>query len=231
MKALLALKSAMNQSTLLAILALIIIAPLALPHLAAAAELQTLGQPAEFQIKISDSSVLSPSPKSNQPQNSLTIQTLAESDPLVTKLKQYLKDNNSPMAEDAAQFVQYEQWQRGLAISFVESNFCAKAKNRNCTSIGVAPGHRLWRKYATYGDWMADMSKLMEKPLYKDRLNTFEKMKGVYVVPGSKAWVNGAQRKYDELMALTAEAETERQELAQLHSGNVALATFSDNQN
>lgn len=225
MKALSSLWSAINQSSFVGIIALVSLLPYVVPQQALAAELQTSGQSAQiFQIKIEDPTLLDPSQKPNL-QNSITIDDLANNDPLTAKLASYLEQNDSPMADEAGKFIQYPQWQRAVAISFVESNFCKKAMNKNCTSIGVAPGDRLWRKYSNYADWMADMSKLMEKPIYKDRLNTFQKMKGVYVVPGSSAWVNGAQKKYDELMALTEQAETDRQALAQQQ--NLELATIS----
>ncbi len=223
MKALLTLKSAVNQSSYVGIMALVMLIPVILPEAALAAELQTLGQPAQiFKIKVSDPNLVNQTLKTNTIDNSLNIETVANNDPLVVRLRAYLEKNNSPMAPEAAELVQHDQWERGLAISFVESNFCRKAMNKNCSSIGVAPGHKLWRKYQTYGDWMADMSALMNKPLYKERLTTFAKMKGVYVQPGSMAWVNGAQKVYNELAALKQAAESERQAQAQQQ---VAMAT------
>ena len=72
------------------------------------------------------------------------------------------------------------------------------------------------------------MSKLMQKPIYSEKYNTFEKMRGVYVVPGSDGWVNGANQKYAELMKLTEEAEAERVALAQINEDNENLHTFPE---
>lgn len=156
---------------------------------------------------------------------SLRLIDVTANDPLVNNLKIYLAKHGSPMAEEAAELIKYDEWQRSLAIAFVESNFCKTAKDKNCSSIGVAPGHRLWRKYDTYASWMADMSALMQKPLYQ-KLNTFKKMKGVYVQPGSQKWVIGAQKKYDELMKLTEESKIQRQLIAQKQAEKFALTTF-----
>ena len=123
--------------------------------------------------------------------------------------------------------VKLPQWQRALAVSYVESHMGLYCFDNNCSGIGVKPGHPSWRKYPTKLEWFKDLSKLLEKPIYKEKYTTFAKMKGVYVQPGSANWVNGAQKKYNELIALTNEAEQERQEIAQNHAASVlALATF-----
>jgi hypothetical protein len=47
--------------------------------------------------------------------------------------------------------------------------------------------------------------------MYKDRLNTCAKKKGVYVVPGSSRWVRGCEKVEMELKAIVSSAETARQ--------------------
>lgn len=176
-----------------------------------------------FQIK--DPSVLQPQTQT-QPQTQLTYEEITKTDPLVIALKDYLAAHKSPLEEYADKIVLEPQWQRALAISWVESNFCKRHADNNCSGIGVAPGHKLWRKYDTHLDWFKDMSRLMEKPLYKERLTTFKQMKGVYVQPGSMNWVNGAQKKYDELMQITEQAEAERVALANAHHPHLAVAAL-----
>jgi hypothetical protein len=158
--------------------------------------------------------------------NSLDFNALVESDPLSQNLKEYLKKHNSPLAQYSSEIIKQPQWQRSLAISWVESNFgrfCPEGSN-NCSGIGVAPGHPLWRKYPTKLEWFKDMSKLMETPRYKEKYTTFEKMRGIYVYPGSDNWVRGAKQKYAELMALEKHSE-EQKSLAhsQIHN-ELALA-------
>lgn len=233
MKALSTLKSAINQGSHIGIIALVSLLPVILPFKALAAELQTSGQPAQiFEIKVSDSTLLDQSPKQNTTENSLSIQTITENDPLVVKLKQFLADNNSPLGDYAAEIVQQPQWQRALAISYVESHMGRDCFNNNCSGMGGAPGTSTWRKYSTKLDWFIDLTNLLEKPVYKEKYTTFQKMKGVYVQPGSMAWVNGATKKYNDLMALTSEAEAESRSLAQSHNTELAaLPTFTDTTN
>lgn len=237
MKALSTLRSAIDQSSYIGIIALVSLFPVILPHMALAAELQTSGQPTAlvFEIKVSDPSILDQTPKPKNIPNSLSIQTISDNDPLVIKLKQYLAENDSPLGEYADKIVLQPQWQRALAVSYVESHMGRDCFNNNCSGIGVKPGHSSWRKYPTKLDWFIDLNNLLEKPIYKDKYNTFKKMKGVYVQPGSAAWVNGAEKKYGELMALTAEADAESRQLAESQQKHIveiaALSTFSENTN
>lgn len=229
MKALLFLKSTLNKSSNIGIIALISLVPQLTPHIALA---QDLGQPTAkiFEINVSDSSLLSQSPKQNE--NSLSIETVTENDPLVVNLTAYLKKHNSPLEPYASEMVKQPQWQRALAISWVESNFCKRHADNNCSGIGVAPGHKSWRKYPTHLEWFKDMAKLMEKPIYKEKYTTFKKMRGVYVQPGSDNWVNGAQKKFNELNQLTLDSENQTRELAQKHFVEIAsLYTFTDSTN
>ena len=129
---------------------------------------------------------------------------------LAPKVKAYLEAKGSPLAQYADEIVKQPQWQRALAISYVESNFGKRCADNNCSGIGVSPSHKSWRRYATKLDWFKDMSALLEKPIYKERYTNCASMKGVYVVPGSARWVNGCTQVSNELLALTAEAENQR---------------------
>lgn len=139
----------------------------------------------------------------------LRFNEIVAQDPLVSKLKEYLEKHKSPLAQYAEEIVQQPQWQRALAVSWVESNFGRRCADNNCSGIGVAPGHKSWRKYATKLDWFKDMCKLLETPRYKEKYTTFEKMRGVYVYPGSDNWVNGAKKKYADLISITEDADKE----------------------
>lgn len=224
MKALFTLKSALNHSSYLGVAALIAIVPLIMPQWAFAAELQTSGQQQALVFQIKDSSSIT-----NSNKNNISLDDIASQDPLVQKVEQYLKDHNSPLYVYSAEIVQQPQWQRALGVSFVESNFGQFCYDNNCSGIGVKPGHPAWRKYPNKLSWFIDLNNLLESPLYKDKYNTFKKMKGVYVNPGSEAWVYGAQKTYNELMALTQEAEADRTQNAQQTAHNLAsLPTFPE---
>lgn len=129
---------------------------------------------------------------------------------LAPKVKAYLESKGSPLAEYADEIVKQPQWQRALAISYVESNFGKRCADNNCSGIGVAPSHPSWRRYATKLDWFKDMNRILEKPIYKERFTNCNAMKGVYVVPGSARWVNGCNSVSNDLLAITEQAKTER---------------------
>lgn len=142
---------------------------------------------------------------------------------LAPKVKAYLESKGSPLAVYADEIVKQPQWQRALAISYVESNFGKRCADNNCSGIGVAPSHPSWRRYPTKLEWFKDMNAILEKPIYKERYTNCNSMKGVYVVPGSARWVNGCNQVSNELLAITAQAHTER--LAFMNSPKVATAT------
>lgn len=144
----------------------------------------------------------------------LSYDELVSNDILVQKVKAYLEAKGSPLAIYADEIVKQPQWQRALAISFVESNFGKYCHSNNCSGIGVSPKHASWRRYPTKLEWFKDMNALLEKPTYKEKYTTCAKMKGVYVVPGSARWVNGCNKVSEELLTITREAEQERLALA-----------------
>lgn len=129
---------------------------------------------------------------------------------LAPKVKAYLESKGSPLAEYAEDIVKQPQWQRALAISYVESNFGKRCADNNCSGIGVSPSHKSWERFATKKDWFIRMTQLLERPIYKERYTTCNAMKGVYVVPGSARWVNGCNTVSNELLAITEQAKAER---------------------
>ncbi|HMQ01631.1 MAG TPA: hypothetical protein PKD79_00985 [Candidatus Doudnabacteria bacterium] len=124
---------------------------------------------------------------------------------LADEVRKYLEAKGSPLAVYAEEIIKQPQWQRALAISYVESNFGKHCHSNNCSGIGVSPSHPSWRKYPTKLDWFIDMNALLERPIYKERYTTCAKMRGVYVVPGSDRWVNGCNKVSNELLAITAQ--------------------------
>lgn len=208
MKALLALKAAYHKSSLLGITALVALVPAIYPEITLAHELPANRENSALVFEINNSSKLLAT--NSNTQTSVQIEDIVKNDPLCEKLKQYLEDHNSPLAEYSCEIIQQPQWQRALAISWVESNFGRFCHSENCSGIGGAPGMATWRKYPNKLEWFKDMCQLMEKDIYKKKYTTFEKMRGVYVQPGSSAWVNGAKDKYADLMVLTAQAQEEK---------------------
>lgn len=154
---------------------------------------------------------------------------VAENDPLVNNLRIYLQKHNSPLAPYAPEIIKQAYWQKALAISWVESNFGKFCFDNNCSGIGVKPGHPSWRKYENKFEWFEDLNAVLAKPIYSEKFTTCRKMKGVYVQPGTENWVKGCEKKYNELIKLTAESENQRQMIAQKQATKLALETFPDN--
>ncbi len=195
MKALLSLKSAKNQSSVLAIVALTAIAPMVFPLMTAAA--QTSGQPAVvFQIN-------------SLPNQNISFNQITASDPLVTDLQQFFIDNNSPLKDYVPQLVSKPNWKQMVAISFVESNFCVHNLHNNCSGIG-GPGN--FEKYQDFSGWIDRMSDLLAT-----RYDgwSFKKMDGVYVQPYSYNWRLGAENTYNKLTDIENQAANERAAMAQ----------------
>lgn len=140
----------------------------------------------------------------------LSIDEVRKNDELVTAVRLYLESKQSPLAPYAHLIVQEPNWQQALAITFVESNFCRKAANMNCGSVGVAPNHQSWRKFENHFNGFQAVTKLLDKPLYKDKYNTCKKKLGVYVVPGSPNWLRGCEKVEQEMHNLVTEAETKQ---------------------
>ncbi|HEX3095712.1 MAG TPA: hypothetical protein VHQ20_01165, partial [Patescibacteria group bacterium] len=68
---------------------------------------------------------------------------------LAPKVKAYLESKKSPLAVYADEIVKQPQWQRALAISYVESNYGIHCADNNCSGIGGAPSMKSWRRYPT----------------------------------------------------------------------------------
>lgn len=229
MKALFTLKSAISKVRAMPATTLLALIPVIFPHLALGASLQTAGEKTAIVFEINDSSKVLNTELTFEEENQIElakITDLENSDVLCSQLKIYLEKHNSPLKEYACEMIKQPQWQRALAISWVESNFGRRCADNNCSGIGVEPGHPAWRRYKTKLDWFKDMCQLMEKPIYKEKYTTFEKMRGIYVYPGSANWVNGAKSKYKDLMKITQEAENARQDLAEQTQNNTEIHTF-----
>ncbi len=143
--------------------------------------------------------------------NQLTIDEVIAQDELVQSVQNYLESKKSPLAPYASDIVREPNWEQALGITYVESNYCAKAANFNCGSVGVKPGHKQWKKFESPLDGFKAVTTLLEKPLYKNKYDTCKEKIGVYVVPGSKSWLNGCEKVEKEMKALTTVALAKRQ--------------------
>lgn len=111
-------------------------------------------------------------------------------------LRRYLNSWNSPLAQYADIIAAQSHWKMILAISFAESGLGKRCADNNCSGIGVAPGHPKWQTYATKGDWVKSMNRLLEKR-YKNQ--TLQQMCGVYVQPCNPGWMAATTQILNEL--------------------------------
>ena len=178
-----------------------------------------------FEIKNSEPTDAPTELATNQTaQNSIQMNEIVQNDPLVINLKNYLGD--SPLADMSDKLVLYPHWQRALAISFVESQFCRHTpktitrhgvvESYNCSGIG---GDR-YKEYGSYEQWFADMNNLLDQPNYINR--PIEKFLHYYVVPGSNNWLYGVKKTEADLTAL--EELSKEQRIALANSQAVATA-------
>ncbi len=215
MKALTTLRSVIDQAPIFGVTALIALFPVFFPGIALAAENQTQGQSAQiFEIKSSLSQT--------QINPGLSYDEVVKQDPQYQALKTYLTNHNSPLADYTDVLLKHDNWDKIVAISFVESNMCQHHYVYNCSGIG---GQAYLRKYHNFGEWIDDMSNLLHQH-YEGW--SIDKMNGVYVQPKSRNWGIGANKILTELTELQAQTEAQTQATNQ---SVVALATFPPSSN
>ncbi len=112
------------------------------------------------------------------------------------KIKNYLQEKKSPWSGSALTIARQSHWRIILAIAFAESSWGKNCVDNNCSNIGVEPGHKLWRKYPSYDEWIVDFNKLLERR-YKDW--TLKEMCGVYVQPCNQNWLLATSQVLTEL--------------------------------
>jgi hypothetical protein len=120
------------------------------------------------------------------------------------KLKIFLENRKSPFAEDDIidTIARQPHWRLILAVANAESSLGKHCVDQNCSGIGVAPGHELWRKYKSIQNWVLDLNRLLERR-YSDK--TLEQMCGVYVQPCNQNWLLATSQIFDELKAQNIE--------------------------
>jgi hypothetical protein len=114
----------------------------------------------------------------------------------IKKLESYLSAKDSPLAAYASTIAEQKHWQLILAISFAESGLGKHCPNNNCSGIGVAPGHQLWRAYPSFKEWIEDFNQLLDT---RYQGWTLERMNGVYVQPKNPNWLLATKQVLEEL--------------------------------
>lgn len=107
------------------------------------------------------------------------------------RIKKFLQGKTSPFADLSDLLARQEHWKIILAISNAESTLGRNCFNKNCSGIGVKPGHPAWREYETLRHWVVDFNSLLERK-YKNW--TLKEMCGVYVQPCNKNWLSATRQ-------------------------------------
>lgn len=98
------------------------------------------------------------------------------------KLKQFLKDWDSPLVEQTDIIAEQDHWKLILSIAFAESTLGKHCYKNNCSGIG---GSNI-REYKSLDNWILDFNRLLERRYKGD---TLEQMCGVYVQPCNPNWL------------------------------------------
>lgn len=106
-------------------------------------------------------------------------------DPLPGKIKQYLEEKKSPLAEYAEALAGQKHWRLIVAISHIESGWCKKSAAHNCWGIKGKSGYR---RYAGFEEAITDANQVIEKQQGRGRWLTVDDMNGSYNQPGSANW-------------------------------------------
>ncbi|HVY68132.1 MAG TPA: hypothetical protein VHA30_04540 [Patescibacteria group bacterium] len=108
------------------------------------------------------------------------------------QLAEYLKEKNSPLADEADVIAAQPHWKMILAIAFAESTLGKRCYYFNCSGIG---GSQI-KTYSSLKSWIYDFNRLLDKR-YQDQ--TLEQMCGVYVQPCNPNWLLATRQIFTEL--------------------------------
>lgn len=124
---------------------------------------------------------------------------------LAAKVKAYLQQQGSPLADYASTLITLRNWKKIVALASAESSMCAHYPQgtSNCWGVG---GARLWDMGDNLGQGIVAMNHFLNNsPLHshvKYSQMSFEQMNGLYKQPPADHWVNNNQVAYDDLTAI-----------------------------
>ncbi len=124
---------------------------------------------------------------------------------LVDKVRTYLQEQNSPLANYAGTLVQLNNWKKIIALSNAESSFCLHypVNKANCWGIG---GADLWYMGSNLGEGIVTMNNFLNaypnNSSVKYSQMSFQQMNGVYKQPPRDHWVANNVRVYDDLVRI-----------------------------
>jgi hypothetical protein len=121
------------------------------------------------------------------------------------KVKEYLNDQESPLARYTSTLIQLPNWKKIIALSNAESGLCKHypIQKSNCWGIG---GSNLWYMGSNLEEGILSMNRFLDT--YPNNLAvkysqmSFKQMNGLYKQPPAQHWVVNNQTVYDDLTAI-----------------------------
>lgn len=124
---------------------------------------------------------------------------------LAAKVKKYLNQYNSPLANYSSTLIQTKNWKKIVALANAESNMCKKypTSKANCWGVG---GAKLWDMGDNLGEGISSMDKFLSNhpkgSFVKYSQMSFKQMNGLYKQPAADHWLINTQQIYNELTLL-----------------------------
>jgi len=115
---------------------------------------------------------------------------------LNSKIKEFLINKDSPLAQETDFLLDQRHWKLLIAISAIESQYCKRQIAYNCWGIG---GDSAYRHYSSLREAIIDADALITKWQERGRWLTIEDMNCHYVVPCNPNWVRVVNSNLDEL--------------------------------
>jgi len=115
---------------------------------------------------------------------------------LNSKIKEFLINKDSPLAQETDFLLDQRHWKLLIAISAIESQYCKRQIAYNCWGIG---GDSAYRHYSSLREAIIDADALITKWQERGRWLTIEDMNCHYVVPCNPNWVRVVNSNLAEL--------------------------------
>lgn len=124
---------------------------------------------------------------------------------LAAKVKAYLEQQGSPLADYASTLITLRNWKKIISLASAESSMCEHypQATSNCWGVG---GAKLWNMGDNLGQGIVAMNHFLNNyPLHsgvKYSQMSIDQMNGLYKQPPADHWINNNQIAYDDLTAI-----------------------------
>lgn len=121
---------------------------------------------------------------------------------LAEKVKKYLADRKSPMADYSSTLIRQDNWKKIVALANAESGLCKHypEQKANCWGVG---GSNLWYMGSSLGEGIVSMNHFLNTYPRNSNVKysqmTFKQMNGLYKQPPGNHWVYNNQVIFEDL--------------------------------